>query len=70
MDSTSPYYNPDGEWGFYRAKLMSATKPVSPQFGIVIRHKRCPADIGHQACPTVRPTYESELDRSDSFFVV
>ena len=70
VDSTSPYYNPDGEWGFYRAKLMSATKPVSPQFGIVIRHLRCPADIGHQACPTPRPTYESDLDRSDSFFVV
>jgi hypothetical protein len=71
VDSTSPYYNPDGEWGFYRAKMMSATRPGAPQFGIVIRHLRCPGDIGAQACPAefndgVGP---SDLGAGDSFFV-
>lgn len=69
VDSTSPYYNPDREWGFYRAKMMSATKPIFPEHGIVIRHLRCPSDIGHQACPSSTAGNESDLGSGDSFFV-
>jgi len=71
VDSTSPYYNPDNSWGFYRSLMMSATKPIHPEFGIVIRHKRCPGDIGFQDCPAeandgVGP---SDLGAGDSFLV-
>lgn len=71
LDPTSSYYNPDGSWGFYRALMMSATKPIHPEFGIVIRHLRCPSDIGAQACAAdfddgVGP---SDLGAGDSFFV-
>lgn len=69
VDSTSPYYNPDNAWGFYRALMMSATKPVHPEFGIVIRHLRCPSDIGAQACPESTAGAESDLGSGDSFFV-
>lgn len=69
VDPDSTYYNPDMEWGFYRAKLMSATKPVHPEFGIVIRHLRCPSDIGAQACPESTAGAESDLGSGDSFFV-
>ena len=69
LDSASSYYNPDGEWGFYRAKMMSATKPVHPEFGIVIRHLRCPGDIGSQACPESTAGSEGDLGSGDSFFV-
>lgn len=33
--------NPDGSWGFFRGVLASGSKPKRPQFGYVIRHKRC-----------------------------
>jgi hypothetical protein len=69
VDSESAYYNPDMEWGFYRAKMMSATKPIFPEHGIVIRHLRCPSDIGHQACPASTAGNESDLGSGDSFFV-
>lgn len=69
VDSTSPYYNPDNSWGFYRALMMSSTKPVHPEFGIVIRHLRCPSDIGAQACPESTAGAESDLGEGDSFFV-
>lgn len=69
VDSTSPYYNPDNAWGFYRALMMSATKPIHPEFGIVIRHLRCPSDIGAQACPESTAGDSSELGSGDSFFV-
>ena len=68
VDSTSPYYNPDNSWGFYRALLMSSTKPIHPEFGIVIRHLRCPSDIGALVC-TNSPGDPSDLDSGDSFFV-
>lgn len=68
VDSTSPYYNPDNSWGFYRALMMSATKPVHPEFGIVIRHLRCPSDIGATAC-TGTAGASSDLGSGDSFFV-
>jgi len=35
--------NPDGSWGFFRGVLASGSKPKRPQFGYVIRHKRCSA---------------------------
>lgn len=69
VDSTSPYYNPDNSWGFYRALMMSATKPIHPEFGIVIRHLRCPGDIGAQACPESTAGASSDLGSGDSFFV-
>jgi hypothetical protein len=69
VDSASSYYNPDNAWGFYRALLMSATKPIHPEFGIVIRHLRCPSDIGAQACPESTAGDESDLGSGDSFFV-
>lgn len=71
VDSESAYYNPDRAWGFYRALMMSATKPVHPEFGIVIRHLRCPGDIGGTACPeTVSDGVgASDLGSGDSFFV-
>lgn len=43
--------NPDGNWGYFRGILSSGSKPVRPEFGYVIRHLRCPADIGLVACP-------------------
>lgn len=42
--------NPDGNWGYFRAVLQVGSKPVRPEFGYVIRHLRCPDDIGEQAC--------------------
>lgn len=68
VDSTSPYYNPDNSWGFYRALMTSATKPVHPEFGIVIRHLRCPSDIGSTACSGTAGA-SSDLGSGDSFFV-
>lgn len=35
--------NPDGSWGYFRGVLASGSKPKRPQFGYVIRHKRCSA---------------------------
>lgn len=35
--------NPDGSWGYFRGVLASGSKPKRPQFGYVIRHKRCDA---------------------------
>ena len=69
VDSTSPYYNPDNAWGFYRSLMMSATKPIHPEFGIVIRHLRCPSDIGAAACPASTAGASSDLGSGDSFFV-
>ncbi len=68
VDSTSPYYNPDNSWGFYRALMMSATKPVHPEYGIVIRHLRCPSDLDTTACNGT-PGDSSDLGSGDSFFV-
>lgn len=68
VDSASAYYNPDNSWGFYRSLMMSATKPVHPEFGIVIRHLRCPSDIGTATCSGT-PGDESDLGSGDSFFV-
>lgn len=68
VDSASAYYNPDNSWGFYRSLMMSATKPVHPEFGIVIRHLRCPSDIGTATCSGTGGS-ESDLGSGDSFFV-
>ena len=71
VDSASAYYNPDRSWGFYRMLCMSATKPVHPEFGVVIRHLRCPSDIGSTACATIVSdgVGASDLGSGDSFFV-
>lgn len=45
--------NPDGNIGYFRAVLQVGSKPVHPEFGYVIRHKRCPGDIGLQECAAV-----------------
>lgn len=42
--------NPDGTIGFFRAIFSSGSKPVRPELGVVIRHKRCPADFGIVGC--------------------
>lgn len=68
-DPNSSYYNPDNSWGFYRALMMSATKPVHPEFGFVIRHLRCPSDIGAQACPAVGTLPDIDEAGGDEFFV-
>jgi hypothetical protein len=61
--------NPDNSIGFYRALLQSGSKPVHPEFGFVIRHLRCPSDIGAQACPVSTAGASSDLDSGESFLV-
>jgi hypothetical protein len=39
-DPESPDYNPDNGWGFYRVVVKAATKPLHPEYGVVIRHLR------------------------------
>lgn len=34
--------NPDGTIGFFRAVFASASEPVHPEFGFVVRHLNCP----------------------------
>lgn len=68
VDSTSPYYNPDRAWGFYRALLMSATKPIHPEFGTVIRHLRCFNDVGAKGCPEAAVGASSDLGSGDGFW--
>jgi len=62
--------NPLNMIGFYYALLQAAVKPCLPEFGYVIRHKRCPADLDHTDCDeTGSLAASSLLDTSDSFFV-
>lgn len=35
--------NPDGSWGYFRGVLANGAKPIKPQWGYQIRHKRCDA---------------------------
>jgi hypothetical protein len=37
--------NPDGSWGYFRGVLANGAKPCKPQWGYVIRHKRCDAQF-------------------------
>jgi hypothetical protein len=37
--------NPDGSVGFFRATFANGSKPVRPEWGYVIRHKRGEADL-------------------------
>lgn len=37
--------NPDGNWGFFRGICASGSKPVRPEWGYVIRHKRVTASL-------------------------
>lgn len=61
--------NPIRSHGYYYALLQSGSKPVHPEFGIVIRHLRCVGDIGHQACADTTDVNDADLSGSDSFFV-
>lgn len=61
--------NPIRSHGYYYALLQSGSKPVHPEFGIVIRHLRCVGDIGHQACPETTAVDDADLSGSDSYFV-
>lgn len=61
--------NPDNSIGFYRALIMVGSKPVHPEFGYVIRHLRCPGDIGAQACPAGSSGDSRDLGSGESFFV-
>ena len=63
--------NPLNQIGFYYALLQTAVKPCFPDFGYVIRHKRCPADLDHTDCDEQGSEAASSLLGSgDSFFVV
>lgn len=63
--------NPLNQIGFYYALMQVATKPCFPDFGYVIRHKRCPADLDHTDCDeTGSQAASSLLGSGDSFFVV
>jgi hypothetical protein len=42
--------NPDQTWGFWRGVLTQASKPVKPDYGFVIRHKRCFTDLAKVVC--------------------
>jgi hypothetical protein len=37
--------NPDGSWGKFRGVLANGAKPVHPEFGYVIRHRRVDANF-------------------------
>lgn len=59
--------NPINAYGFYYCLIQTGTKPVHPEFGIVIRHLRCPLDIGETACPAgISPTSSELSALSDS----
>jgi len=65
--------NPKNLIGFYYATLASAVKPVAPDFGYVIRHLRCFADIDHTACDETGSEATSSLISGaggDSYFNV
>lgn len=49
-DSTSPTYNPDGNWGFFRGVMQNASEPLVPEVGYVIRHLRCDAPLNLITC--------------------
>ena len=61
--------NPLGETGYYMANIQSGSKPVHPEFGYVIRHKRCPADIGTRDCTESVLPDSSDLGSGESFLV-
>lgn len=42
--------NPDGTIGYFRAVFSSGSKPVHPEWGYVIRHKRCIPNPGLADC--------------------
>lgn len=69
VDSSSPKYNPDNGIGFYRALIQTGAKPIHPEFGYVIRHLRCPDDLGLTSCPTPVEPNSASLSDSDSFFI-
>jgi hypothetical protein len=63
--------NPLNQIGLYYALLSCASKPCIPDFGYVIRHKRCPADLDHTDCDeSGSEAASSLLGSGDSFFVV
>jgi len=43
-------FNPDKNTGYFRGILMQGSKPVYPQWGYVLRHKRCPSTLGLVGC--------------------
>lgn len=42
--------NPDGNYGFFRGVFANGSKPVFPQYGVVIRHLRCNVPLEASAC--------------------
>jgi hypothetical protein len=42
--------NPDGLIGYFRGVLSSGSKPVRPEWGYVIRHRRCDPPLGLVNC--------------------
>lgn len=61
--------NPDNSIGFYRAVIQTGSKPVHPEFGYAIIHKRCPTDLDLTACPAGDSGDSADLGSGDSFFV-
>lgn len=43
--------NPDGTIGFFRGVLANGFQTRHSEFGVTIRHLRCPIDVDHTACP-------------------
>jgi hypothetical protein len=42
--------NPDGSWGYFRGVLANGAKPQKPQWGFIVRHKRCDAQFEFLDC--------------------
>ena len=42
--------NPDGQFGYFRGILSNGTKPIRPEFGYVIMHRRCDSPLNLVAC--------------------
>jgi hypothetical protein len=42
--------NPDSNYGFFRGVFANGSKPVFPQYGVVIRHLRCNVPLEASAC--------------------
>ena len=61
--------NPLGEQGLYYANIQSGSKPIHPEFGYVIRHKRCPGDIGLTGCAPNTSGDSSLLSSGENFLV-
>lgn len=49
-DTGSGFCNPDGTIGFFRGLFYQASQPVFPQYGYVVRYKRCLPEPDQTTC--------------------